>query len=210
MRKNRISKAEKSVDPLHSKASEFLLDLISRTPTTSEMESRTPFERAIELKRSACLKAAAISGALAIPPGPLGMATILPDLMTIWRLQQQLVADIAGCFGKQATLTREVMLFCLFRHGAAILARDFVVRMGERILVRRIALRTLQQIMRKIGLQITQKAIGKTLSRYIPVIGAAGIAGYAFYDTKSVAEAAIELFSKPIVLEGWLNTDSES
>ena len=191
---------DKPQDPQPSKVAVFLMDIVSRTPDSSETESRTPFERAMQLKRSACLKAAGISGTLAIPPGPLGMATIIPDLMAIWAVQQQLVADIANSFGKRAALTREVMAFCLFRHGAAFLARDLVVRMGERLLVRRVALRSLQQILRKIGLQLTQKAISKTLSRYIPVVGALGVAGYSYYDTGCVAETAIELFSQPVVL----------
>ena len=200
MAKNSVALVEKTQDPLSSKVAEFLMDLISRTPDSSETETSSPFERAKELKRSACLKAAGISGTLAIPPGPLGMVTILPDLMAIWAIQQQLVADIANNFGKRSALTREVMAFCLFRHGAAFLARDLVVRMGERLLVRRVALRSLQQILRKIGLQLTQKVISKTLSRYIPVIGALGVAGYSYYDTDCVAETAIELFSQPVVL----------
>jgi hypothetical protein len=37
---------------------------------------------------------------MALPPGPLGLATVIPDLLAIWKLQQQLVADIAAVFGK--------------------------------------------------------------------------------------------------------------
>jgi hypothetical protein len=180
---------------------EALKEIVARTPVSSEEESQTPFERAHQLKQAACLKSAAISGTLAIPPGPMGMLTILPDLMAIWTLQQQLVSDIANCFGKRGVLTREVMLYCLFRHGAAFLARDLIVRTGERILVRRVALRTFQQLLKKIGIQITQKTIGRSLSRWVPILGAAGVAAYSYYDTKCVAETAIELFSQPVVVD---------
>jgi len=189
-------------DPPHFKIAEALKELVARTPVSSEEESHNPFERANELKTAACIKSAAISGMLAIPPGPMGMLTILPDLMLIWNVQQQLVADIANCFGKRGVLTREVMLYCLFRHGAAFLARDLIVRTGERILVRRVALRSLQRILQKVGLKITQKTIARSLSRWVPIIGAAGVAAYSYYDTKCVAETAIELFSKTVVIEG--------
>lgn len=198
MPKDNLVPAQAIGPPHHSKVVEILMDLVTRTPESDEEPSQIPLDRAQRLKRTACLKAATISGALALPPGPLGMATILPDLVAIWRLQQQMVADIASSFGKRAALTREIMIYCLFRHGAAFLARDLVVRMGERLLVRRIALRSLQQVLHKIGLRITQKTIGKTLSRYIPLVGTVGVAGYAYYDTKSVAETAIELFSRPL------------
>lgn len=198
MPKDNLVPAQATGHPHHSKVVEILMDLVTRTPESDEEPSQIPLDRAQRLKRTACLKAATISGALALPPGPLGMATILPDLVAIWRLQQQMVADIASSFGKRAALTREIMIYCLFRHGAAFLARDLVVRMGERLLVRRIALRSLQQVLHKIGLRITQKTIGKTLSRYIPLVGTVGVAGYAYYDTKSVAETAIELFSRPL------------
>jgi len=188
-------------EPPHFKIAEALRTLISRTPDSSEEESSTPFQRANQLKNAACLKAAAISGMLTLPPGPFGMLTILPELIAIWRLQQQLVADIANCFGKREVLTQEMMLYCLFKHGAAFLARDLVVRTGERVLVRRVTLRTLQQTLQKIGFKLTQKTIGRTLSRWVPLIGAAGMAAYSYYDTKCVAETAIEAFSKPIVIE---------
>jgi hypothetical protein len=43
------------------------------------------------------------------------------------------------------------MLFCLFRHAAAQAVRDLIVRAGERVLVERPTLRTLQRISEKSG-----------------------------------------------------------
>jgi hypothetical protein len=43
--------------------------------------------------------------------------------------------------------------------------------------------------------------VGKAIARYAPLVGAAGVAVYAFYDTKKVAATAIELFSAEVVLE---------
>jgi hypothetical protein len=39
-----------------------------------------------------------------------------------------MVADVAACFGKTAQLNRQTMIYCLFRHGAAMLVRDVVAR----------------------------------------------------------------------------------
>jgi hypothetical protein len=147
------------------------------------------------------MKAATLSGTLALPPGPLGMATILPDLLAIWHLQRAIVADIAAAHGKTDYLGKETMIYCLFKHGGAALMRDVVTRTGERFLVRRAALRAVQQLLQKIGVRVTQRVIGKMITRWIPLLGAFGVGAYAYYDTTQVAANAIELFSGDIELE---------
>jgi hypothetical protein len=178
-----------------------LLDLVSRIPTSDEPTSADPTERARAIAKSSAMKAAAISGALALPPGPFGLATILPDLIAIWRLQQSMVADIAAAFGKTAFLKKETMIYCLFKHGGAAIVRDLVARVGERYLVRRAALRVIQQVLEKVGVRVTQRVIGKSISRWIPVLGALAVGAYAYRDTTQVAGTAIELFSKDIELK---------
>lgn len=148
------------------------------------------------------MKAASVSGVLAIPPGPLGLPTILPDLLAVWQIQKKMVADIAAVHGKSALLSKELMVFCLFKHGAAMLLRDFAARAGERLLLRPVTQRALQHALRKIGVRITQKVIGKTIGRYVPLVGAVALGGYAYYDTSRVAATAIDAFSREIALEG--------
>jgi hypothetical protein len=65
-----------------------------------------------------------------------------------------------------------------------------------------VALRTLQQLLKKIRFQLTQKTISRTLSQWVSIIGAAGLKAYSYYDTKKVAETSIELFSQPFVIRG--------
>ena len=141
------------------------------------------------------------SGVIALPPGPIGWLTILPELIAVWKIQSQLVSDIAAIYGKRASLTQEQMIYYLFRHTAAQVFGDVVVCVGERVLVRRVSLKVMQSIAEKIGVKVTQHAIGKGLSRWIPVIGALGIGAYAYYDTAQVAASAIDLFEREIELE---------
>jgi hypothetical protein len=70
--------------------------------------------------------------------------------------------------------------------------------MGERYLVKQVSLQAFQAIAQKIGLKISQRALGKAFSRWVPVVGAVGVAGYAYFDTAQVAKTAIELFEKGI------------
>jgi hypothetical protein len=180
---------------------EVLERFLSEIPETAELESARPEDRAREIARNAAIKAALLAGGLALPPGPLGYLTILPDLVGIWKIQAQMVADIAGTFGKKAYLGREQMLYCLFRHAAAQAMRDIVVRVGERILIRRPALRVVQQVLRRVGVRITQRLAGGAIARWLPIVGALGVGAYAYYDTGQVAETAIDLFRREIELE---------
>src|SRR5450432_2395441 len=112
---------------------------VSRVPASREHAVLQPDLAARKLARKAARRAAALSGTLALPPGALGMLTVIPDLIAIWRLQAQLVADIAGLYGKDLQLTRTHMVYCLFRHAATQLARDVVVRTGQRLVVRQLS-----------------------------------------------------------------------
>lgn len=189
------------------KIAEAILNFVGKIPITTKRKARDPSTAARELARAAAAKAALTSGSLALPPGPLGLLTLIPDLIAVWKIQAQLVADIAAIYGKKAFLTREQMLYCLFRHLASQALRDLVVRVGERVLIKRASLRLLQTVAQKIGIRITQRVIGKGISRWIPIVGALGVGVYAYLDTSQVAATAIELFEQELGIEPQRNED---
>lgn len=178
-----------------------LLDLVNQVPSSEERETESSSERAKSLILKASAKAAMVSGTFSLPPGPLGMLTILPDLLSIWHIQRQLVSDIAALHGKTSQLGRSEMIYCLFRHAAGQAVRDVVVRAGGRFLVRNTTLNVIERVLRRVGISITQRTAGRVLARWLPVIGAVGIGGYAFYDTTQVGKTALAFFEKEIVRE---------
>jgi hypothetical protein len=58
-----------------------------------------------------------------------------------------------------------------------------------------------QKVLRRVGISVSERATGRAVSRWLPVIGAVGIGGYAFYDTTQVGRTAVALFQKEIVRE---------
>jgi hypothetical protein len=180
-----------------SRIADALLDMLGTVPSSSEAPHDEPHARSRELSRRAARKAAIAAGSLALPPGALGWLTILPELATVWRLQAQMVADIAGVHGTEATLTREHMLYCLFRHTAAQGVRDLVVRMGQRVLVQQATQSALQHAAGQVGIRLTRHAIGRGVARWVPVAGAIGVGAYAYYDTLQVGFTASRLFQRP-------------
>ncbi len=183
---------------LVQRTKDALLELISRVPASSEDRVVDAATRARILTTTAALKAATISGSLALPPGPLGLVTVLPDLYAVWRVQAQLVSDIAAVHGQTAFLSQESMAWCLFRHAAAQAVRDVVTRVGERAVVNGLSLRAMETVLAKVGVTTTQRVLQKGAARFLPVVGAFGVAAYAYYDTAQVGHAAIDLFGKEI------------
>ncbi len=179
----------------------ILLKVIHEIPKSTEKETSEALIRARKLISETSFKAAAISGALALPVGPLGWLTILPDLAAIWRLQAQMVADIGALLGKKGNLTEESMIYCLFRHAAAQVMRDLVTRMGERIVVQRASVRVAENVLESIGIKLIQRVARGGLWRLLPAIGAVAVASYAYYDTEQVGQTAVEFFSKDIEFE---------
>jgi hypothetical protein len=180
---------------------EAILDFVGQAPVTTELEARKPELRARAIAATAARRAAVTSSGLSLPPGPLGWLTLLPELRSLWQMQTQLVADIAGCYGKTAELGREEMIYCLFRHTDAQAVRDLVAQIGQRFVVQRASRPQVQAVVLKIGMHIAQRLIGKGISRWIPVFGALGAGAYAYYDTARVADTAIEFFAGVIDVE---------
>ena len=177
-----------------------LLDLVLRVPASRESAVENPRIRAQAIGRDASRRASLLASSMALPPGFFGWLTVLPELVAVWKLQTQMVSDIAGVYGKSAAMGREQMIYCMFKHVSAQLFRDVVMRVGERVLVQRVSSAFVQSAVKKLGLKITQSMVGKGVSRFLPLIGAVGVGAYAYFDTTQVARTAIELFSSDIVM----------
>lgn len=172
-----------------------LLDLLATVPDSDARRSGNPRAAARGYVRVAAAQAALTAGTLALPPGPLGWATVVPEMLGVWRIQARLVADVAASFGCSAELGREQMLHCLFRHSAAQALRDLAVRGGGRLLVGRSSVRLIQSLSARVGATVSRRGVASAVSRWVPVAGAAGVAAYAWHDTRQVGAAAIALFS---------------
>jgi len=197
-----------SIDGMKAQMSErvaqTLLALIGSRPE-SKATARPSLSLAAQAAHlaaaDAAKKAAMAAGAFALPPGPLGWLTIVPEMAAVWRIQSQLVADIAALYGRTAELGQAQMLYCLFRHTAAQAVRDLAVRVGERMLIRPATTALMQRVVGAVGVQLSQKVLSKSVSRWVPMVGAAAVSAYAYYDTQQVAKAAIEMFEREQIIE---------
>ena len=183
-----------------SRIGNAILDFIAAPPRSKLEKSDDPETTARAKANSAAAAAALAAGALSLLPGPAGWLTLLPEMVGVWKIQAQLVADIAALYGHRAALTEEQMIYCLFKHTAAQAVRDLVVRAGERALVQKVTVKALQGVAKRVGIRVSQQVIGKGLARWLPIVGAVGVGAYAYYDTAQVAATAISLFKGEVEL----------
>ncbi len=183
------------------KFAEAIADLVVRVPASREQPAANPEARARAIARSSARQASLLAGSMSLPPGFLGWLTVLPELLGVWRLQTQMVSDIAATYGKSASMNKEQMLYCLFKHLGAQLFRDVVVRVGERVLVRQASAAVLRPLVQKLGVKVSQSLISKSAARFVPLVGAVGVGAYAYFDTTQVAKTAMELFASDVVID---------
>lgn len=169
--------------------------VIASVPKPRTVAVADPDRQAALIARKAAKRSAMLSGALALPPGPFGMLTVLPDLYLIWQTQRQMVADIFGLYGRSAELTRVHMLYCLFRHAASQVLRDVAVRTGQRMMMQQLSAGALKHVVSKIGANVTRRLTGRAASRWVPLAGAAAVSAYAYWDTLQVAKTARRLLT---------------
>ena len=185
---------DEKMEKIKEKLSALLFELITDIPESLHAPTENSDEKINKLIRQAAVKASLVSATLSVPAGVTGVLTSIPDIAAIWRIQAQLVADIAATYGKFAQLSREAMVWCLFRHSAAQLVRDIAVRTGSRIVVQKVSFAVLETLLKKIGVKVSTKFLGRVALRAIPAIGAVGNGAYSFYDTTEVGKTAAAYF----------------
>lgn len=184
-------------DDLGLRVGEAILDIIGNVPKSALGAADDPEARAKRSISIATMKAAALSGGLALPSGPIGFLTIIPDLVLVWKLQARLAVDMAAVFGREKTMTQEALLYCLFHHAAADEMRDVAVRVGGRVVFRKATEAVLGKVARDVGLRMAQRFLRRALARVIPLLGAVGVGAYAYYDTACVGKTTLELLKRP-------------
>lgn len=177
-----------------SKTESLLLELITQIPESLYQFHPAPDHACQLVIKRAAGRAAILSAGLSLPGGIGGILTLIPDLIGIWRLQAQMVADIAALHGKIAVLGREEMAWCLFRHASSQLVRDLAIQAGQRVLTMQGSRRILFFLLRKLGADVSQKITQRLILRTVPLIGAMGSGAYAWFDTKKVGQTAMEYF----------------
>jgi hypothetical protein len=61
------------------------------------------------------------------------------------------------------------------------------------LVIRQLSGGALRSVLTGVGISVTQRVAGTTASRWVPIAGAAAVAGYAYFDTLQVAKTSVRL-----------------
>ena len=177
----------------------LLLKAIFRTlveiPDSHEPEAGDPHRASDKIIRRSCKKAGLLSATLALPTGPLGLITLMPDLTGVWKIQSQMVSDIASAYGERKRLDREQMLFCLFKHSVYHLVGEVITKSGERYIVQKLSERTFGHIVEKLALRIGSRLTLRATKIVFPLVGSAFLGACSYCDTRQVGATTKRFFS---------------
>jgi uncharacterized protein (DUF697 family) len=143
---------------------------------------------------------AGISGGIGLIPGPFGMAATIPEIVVIINNQLKMIYDIGMAHGKKDVLTKE-LLMGIFGAGIGSGGIGLLSIHGSKVLVKPASLRVLKKVITVLGGKVSQKALAPMIAKWLPFIGAAGMAAWSKYSTSKIGEYAEEILSKDIEID---------
>jgi uncharacterized protein (DUF697 family) len=172
--------------------------ILSKKKYYSENQNNEPAHGSSNLIIKSCaMTNAAISGGSSLVPGPWGMVAVVPEISMVIKNQISMVYDIGVANGKSAYINKELLAgIVLSAMGTG--AGALIIMHGSKILVKRSSLQIFQKIVQILAGKITQQALKSTISKWLPVVGAAFMAWIASQMTYKIGAKANELFQKEI------------
>lgn len=185
--------------PIPARLAEQLFDNLSEPPRPNFSSSSTA-EEVQKMIRKTAVQTSSISAALAIPGGVTGLVTVLPEIASIWKLQAQMISNVAAAEGKNYLLTREQMLWCMFRQMGYGIVKEYVFQRGGVYVVKRMQHKVFERALHKVGLGMVTRQGTRMAGKIIPVLGSVSAGALSYYDTMRVGRNAVKLYSSEIYL----------
>ncbi len=161
----------------------------------SYSDDAQPLGRPEEMVDEAAQKAFAISTSLGLVPGPLGMATVLPEVVALAKLHVNLIHRIARYYNRQQHVSREIVLLILANVMGVAAGEVLVRKVGTALVIRSVDSAVAKRVAQKIGSRIINRAAEKAIGRWIPVLTAPLFGYFSRSLTRKVGREADKLFS---------------
>lgn len=154
-----------------------------------------------EMTDEAAQKAFTISTSLGLVPGPLGMATVLPEVIALAKLHVNLIHRIARYHNKQQRVSREIVLLILANVMGVAAGEVLIRRVGTKLVLRSVDSAVARRVAQKIGSRIVNRAAKEAIGRWIPVLTAPLFGYFSRSLTKKVGREADRLFSGALEID---------
>jgi hypothetical protein len=142
-----------------------------------------------------------ISTALGLVPGPLGMATILPEVAVLARLQINLIRRIALHHGKENKVNKELVLLIMANATGVAAGEIMLRRVGTTLVLKSVNTRVIRAMARKVGTGMVDLAVKRAIGRWIPLVTAPLFGHFSRSLTRRIGKEADKLFLGGIDME---------
>jgi uncharacterized membrane protein YebE (DUF533 family) len=143
---------------------------------------------------------AVISGGASLIPGPWGMAAAVPEIIAVTRNQMAMIHDIATAHNQNKEVPKELIISVMLSASGSA-ATSLAVVHGQKIMVKRVGARALQQVIKVLGGKITQQAAKSMAAKWLPLAGAIAMATWSRYSTQKIGEEAKKFCELEVVYE---------
>jgi len=154
-----------------------------------------------EMIKEAGKKAFWISTTLSAVPGPFGLATILPEIGAVTKIQINLVYKIAKYYKNLETINHSIVLLIFANALGLTIGNQLVRRVGVRLVIKALSAPVIERIAQRIGLQIAAGITKRIAGRWLIVIAAPIFGLFSKKMTQKIGIEATALFAEAIEVE---------
>jgi hypothetical protein len=193
----------KSTVPTTDQAGEANRNWLERVISSLSLykEEGEPRGSAEEIIDEAAQRAFKISTGLGLVPGPLGMATIVPEVAALTRLHINLIHRLAKHHGKQEKVNAELVLLVLGNAMGVAAGEVLLRRAGTTLVVKSVNTKIIRRLAGKIGTRIVDAAAGRAVARWIPLVTAPIFGYFSRSLTRKIGREANRLLLREIEIE---------
>ena len=139
-----------------------------------------------------------ISTAAAVPWGPIGWATILPELIAVTKIQVNLIYKIAKYHGKLGQLNKSLVVLVFANQAGLTMGRHLMHKIGPKLVIRSLGSKAIRPIAQRIAAKVGTRISRKLAGRWIPVVLAPLFGAFSKSMTTEIGRTADWLFSHDI------------
>ncbi len=151
-----------------------------------------------EMTRKASRSAFLLSTGAGMPIGPIGMATIIPELIGLIKIQVNLIHRIAKYYNQDARVSATVVLFILGNALGVVLKHAVAEKIGAQIAARAVGAEGVKRLTQKIGERIGAELLQRAAGRWMPFILAPLFGYFSLSMTRRVGREAERMLSQVI------------
>jgi hypothetical protein len=175
-----------------AKNGQWFANLLLRfTPQPEDIKATGTPEEMID---EAAKKAFWVSTTLSAAWGPAGLATIFPEIISLVKIQMNLVYKIAHYHHKRHILNHTAILL-IFANALGLAIGPLILhKIGTRLVIKSLSLPLINMIARKIGLAIAVKISQRVVGRWVPILLAPVFGLFSKRMTRKIGREANLLF----------------